>query len=144
MVFISMERAARLIRKNKYSRDIFTDDDLARGLWPAAVGKAIARHTCKVAVVRETLVVEVEDSIWQRQLRPLSSQIVSRMQKLMGAVSIEKIEFRVAVPRRQMQREEALRPLDFGLPESTSDEADQILDPVLKKVYRLSRKRATA
>jgi hypothetical protein len=37
-----MERAARLIRKNKLSNEIFTDEDLNRAVWPAAVGKAIA------------------------------------------------------------------------------------------------------
>ena len=132
-----MERAARLFKNNKYSRQIIGDEDIVRGLWPAAVGKAIARHTGKMTVVRNTLVVEVEDAIWQKQLFCLSRQIVDRVQKLMGSTSIAEIEFRIGVPRRQPQRAESIHP--FSL-----DGADGIQDPVLKKVYRLSRKRATA
>jgi hypothetical protein len=41
-----------------------------------------------------------------------------------------------------MQREEAVQPSSASGP--LYDEADRILDPVLKKVYRNSRKRATA
>jgi len=132
-----MERAARLFKNNKYSRQIIGDEDIVRGLWPAAVGKAIARHTGKMTVVRNTLVVEVEDAIWQKQLFCLSRQIVDRVQKLMGSTSIAEIEFRIGVPRRQPQRAESIH--TFSL-----DGADGIQDPVLKKVYRLSRKRATA
>ena len=132
-----MERAARLFKNNKYSRQIIGDEDIVRGLWPAAVGKAIARHTGKMTVVRNTLVVEVEDAIWQKQLFCLSRQIVDRVQKLMGSTSIAEIEFRIGIPRRQPQRAESIHP--FSL-----DGAEGIQDPVLKKVYRLSRKRATA
>jgi len=139
-----MERSARLIRNWKYSRQIFTDEQILEGLWPAAVGKAIARHTSKLKLVRETLVVEVEDVTWQRQLFPLSSQIVSRIRQLMGNSAVERIEFRVGVPRRQMQREETSYRPNEQPTLSCPDEADQIVDPVLKKLYRLSRKRASA
>src|ERR1700761_8034833 len=74
---LHMERAARLIKKNKYSRQMITDEDIVRGLWPAAVGPAIARHTCKLKIVRNTLVVEVEDATWQKQLSRLSHQVAA-------------------------------------------------------------------
>ena len=138
-----MERAARLVKKNKYSSKIFTDDDIARAIWPAAVGKAIAAHTARVKLVRSTLVVEVEDAIWQRQLFPLSAQILGRLHTVMGSAAIQDIEFRVAVPRRQPMRAEARE--STPVPQSAfADEADAIQDPVLKKVFRLSRKKATA
>ena len=54
-----MERAARLFRNNKYSRQILSDDDIVRGIWRAAVGRSIARHTSNLKVVRAKLVVEV-------------------------------------------------------------------------------------
>ena len=136
-----MERAVRLIKKNKFSRQIINDDDIVRGLWPTAVGKAIARHTGKMMMVRSTLVVEVEDAIWQRQLFCLSKQILDQVQKLMGSTSIQEIEFRIGIPRRQPQRAEALHPFTL---QHSSDGVDGIQDAVLKKVYRLSRKRATA
>ena len=101
-----MERAARLIKNSKLSRQVLTEDDLARAVWPAAVGKAIAAHTIRIKLVRSTLVVEVEDAIWQRQLHHLSAQILQRLRKLTGGESIQDIEFRIAIPRRLPQRVE--------------------------------------
>jgi predicted nucleic acid-binding Zn ribbon protein len=137
-----MERAARLIKKDRHSQQIIGENDIVRGIWPSAVGKAIARHTVRLKMVRTTLVVEVEDALWQKQLYPLSAQIVQRLQKLLGNTGIQEIEFRVAIMKRQMQREESVSPASAD--SHLYDEADQILDPVLKKVYRNSRKRATA
>ncbi len=138
-----MERAALLLKQNKYSRQILSDDDLVRGIWPLAVGKTIARHTGRISVVRSKLVVEVEDAIWQRQLHALSRQIVDRIQKTMGSTLLNDIEFRIGIPRRQMHREESPRNC-LQVAVYDVDEADAIQDPVLKKVYRISRKRATA
>jgi predicted nucleic acid-binding Zn ribbon protein len=102
-----MERAARLIKNSKVSRQVLTEDDLARALWPAAVGKAIAAHTSRIKLVRATLLVEVEDAMWQQQLYRLSSQILDRLRKLTGSDSIKEIEFRIAIPRREPQRIES-------------------------------------
>ena len=137
-----MERAARLVNKQKFSRTILAESDLVRGIWPRAVGPAIARHTIRIDVVRNTLVVEVEDAIWQRQLFGLSGQIVERVQQCMGSPEIQQIEFRVGVPKREPQRSLLLR-TEAG-PARAGDESDSIPDPVLKKVYQLSRKRSTA
>lgn len=138
-----MERVARLIKNSRISQGIFTDDDLASAIWPAAVGKAVAAHTGRVKMVRTTLLVEVEDEIWRKQLYPLTSQILARIRKLTGSEVIQDIEFRVAVPRRQPQRAGAP---DGGLGDgrSSADEADEIRDPVLRRVYKMSRKKATA
>jgi hypothetical protein len=63
-----MERAARVINSSKVTSKILTDDELIRGIWPSAVGKVIASHTSRLRVVRTTLVVEVADATWQKQL----------------------------------------------------------------------------
>jgi hypothetical protein len=145
---VCMERAARLIKNNKYASRIVGDEDLARGLWRSTVGKTIARHTGRITLVRSTLVVEVEDATWQRQLHSLSLQIVNRLQRLMGSTVVSDIEFRIGVPRREPQRAESPRHGLFGGPQESigvpADEAECIQDPVLKKIYRISRKRATA
>jgi hypothetical protein len=132
-----MERAAKLIRKNPYSKKVLTDEEYARAIWPAAVGKAVAAHTSRVRLVRHKLVVEVEDVVWQRQLFPLTAQIVARLRQVTNSDLVEDLEFRVAIPRRQATRVESLEKVN-------ADEAESIQDPVLKKVYRLSRKKATA
>ncbi len=138
-----MERAARLIKNNKLSKKIFSDDDLARAVWPSAVGEKIAVHTSGIKLVRSKLVVEVADAIWQRQLFPLTSQILDRLHRAIGSSNtITDIEFRIAIPRRTPQRAQSLDSKVINTP--LADEAEAIRDPVLKKVYRLSRKKATA
>jgi hypothetical protein len=139
-----MERAAHLIQKNKLSKKVFSEEDLTRAVWPAAVGKAIAAHTSRLTLVRSTLVVEVEDAIWQRQLFTLRGQILGRLQRVTGSTTlVEDLEFRIALKRRQPQRAETRQSpaTQTALP---YDDADSIQDAVLKKVYRLSRKKATA
>jgi predicted nucleic acid-binding Zn ribbon protein len=136
-----MERAARLVKKNKFSSRIFTDDDIARAVWPSAVGKAIAAHSSRVKLVRDVLVVEVEDAMWQRQLFPLTSQILVRLHNVMGSDAIRDIEFRVSIPRRCAMKAET-REGAAACQGEPRDEAESIRDPVLKKVYQLSRKKA--
>jgi hypothetical protein len=137
-----MERAARLIQNNKLSKKVFSEEDLARAVWPAAVGKAIAAHTSRLTLVRQTLVVEVEDAIWQKQLFTLRGQILERLRRVTASDVVQDIEFRIAVKRRQPQRAETRESPQINI--DNGDEADSIQDAVLKKVYRLSRKKATA
>jgi hypothetical protein len=141
----AMERAARLFKNNRYAKDILGEEGLARAAWPAAVGKAASAHTSPAKLVRNKLIVSVGDAIWQRQLHALSPQIVERLRKLTGSHIVQELEFQIALPRRAPQRAEArsttLHSRDSG---SAPDEAERIADPVLQKIYRRSRKRATA
>ncbi len=134
-----MERAAKLIKNKKVSRELVTDEEILRALWPAAVGKKIADHTSRLKLVRHNLVVEVEDAIWQRQLYGLSRQIIDRIQKLTGSDAVQEVEFRIGIPRREPQRAENREASASSRPE---DEADGIQDPIMRRLYRLSRKKA--
>lgn len=147
-----MERAARVIRKAKQSRSLLTDDQTLAAVWPTAVGRAIANHTSHVRLVRTTLVVDVEDAMWQRQLRSLERQIIERVKVLIPDLDMADMEFRVAVPRREAQR--AATVSGASIPKAAAatplfattsrDEADSIQDPGLKKVFEFSRRKATA
>jgi hypothetical protein len=134
-----MERAGRLIGQLNRASQVMTNDELARAAWPLAVGKRIARYTAAVALVRKTLVVEVEDMVWQRQLNALRHQIVRNLVDVVGHGIVEDLELRPMRPRRMPQRAEvANRPVEGY------DEADAIADPSLRRVYKISRKKATA
>ena len=141
-----MERASRVLRKASRAKSILDDTQTLEAVWPVAVGQAIARHVFRLRLVRKTLVVEVEDAVWQRQLRALDRQILDRLNLLLPDMAITEMEFRVGVPRRQVQRAEsasgAANSLAFG--QNRDYEAEQIKDPVLKKVYQLSRRKAPA
>lgn len=131
-----MERAGRVLSKLSISQDASVPEQMARSAWPQAVGKKIAAHTGHVRLVRSTLIVEVEDAIWQRQLHTLRGQILTKLWSMIGRASVTDLEFRIAVPRVRPQRVE-----EFAL---SADEADSIQDPVLRRVYRKARKQATA
>jgi len=143
---LAMERAARVFRNAKQSRSLLTDDQVLSAVWPAAVGKAIAAHTSRLRVVRTILVIEVEDAIWQRQLRTLEKQILDRVRLFTPDLALAGVEVRIGVPRREPQKataptSSACEPL-FTAP--FNDEADRIQDPVLKKVFQISRRKASA
>jgi predicted nucleic acid-binding Zn ribbon protein len=132
-----MERAGKSLAKLKLS-DAISQDDLARAAWPAAVGKRIGAHATAKALVRGSLIVEVEDGIWQKQLFYLRFQILAKLQEFVGAGVITDVEFRIATPRRPPQPAlslNAAKPLD---------EADGISDPGLRMIYKQARKKASA
>ncbi len=122
-----MERAGRLIGKLKLEVD---DPELrARAAWSVAAGKKIARHTRATALVRGSLVVEVEDQIWQRQLKTLSGFLVRNLERTLGEALVRDIDFRPMPKRREPQMAERARG------------SEDVLDPVLDMLYRQSRKR---
>ena len=101
------------------------------------MGERLALRTKPVALVRDRLVIEVEDAVWQRQLFTLRSQIMQRLENAAGRRIVEQLEFRVAVPKRQPPA----RAESLGAPR---DEADGIKDAYLRNIYKASRKKATA
>jgi hypothetical protein len=145
-----MEPASRLIRGLRIPGDVMSAEQLACAAWPAAVGKKVAAHTRAVRMVRSRLVVEVEDAIWQRQLFALSRHILSNLERGLGPGLVEDLEFRVvhkeALRRREPQRAE--RAMPSGSFDDAAgiapDDADGIADPVLRGIYKASRKKAQA
>lgn len=133
-----MERAGRSLGKLKLSDKISTDE-LARSCWAVGVGKRIAAHSVAVGLVRGRLVVEVEDAVWQKQLFQLRHQILRRLKEVIGDDLIQDVEFRVAMERRPPQQAQVRTSHGAG-----ADEADRIEDPILRMVYRESRKKASA
>ena len=133
-----MERVSQLIRGLRLPGDMISPEELACACWPQAVGKKIASHTRAVRLVRTRLMVEVEDQLWQRNLFGMSNQILRNLGKHLGAGVVDDVEFRV-VPRRRGP--EVAR---VAFPAKAVDEADTISDPVLRSIYRASRKKAQA
>jgi predicted nucleic acid-binding Zn ribbon protein len=133
-----MERAGRLIGKLAVPKGTVSVEDLACAAWPAAVGRKVAARTRAARMVRSTLIVEVEDSLWQRQLFVLTRQILSNLARSLGPGLVEDLEFRVVPPRREPQRARQ------SMAEGAGDEADGIADPVLRSIYKAARKKSLA
>src|SRR5215471_961703 len=136
-----MERASKLIRQLSISGDIITPEQMALAVWPEAVGKRIASHTRAAKLVRTRLVVEVEDITWQRQLFALTPFIVRNLAKSLGEGLVDDLEFRVLPRRREPMRADHSTGAAMPL---FADDADGIQDPVLRDIYKRSRKRALA
>jgi predicted nucleic acid-binding Zn ribbon protein len=116
---------------------MITPEEMALAAWPDAVGKRIASHTRAAKLVRTRLVVEVEDATWQRNLWSLSGQILRNLQKALGPEMVDDVEFRIIPRRRDPEIARASMP-------ALIDDADAIDDPILRDLYKLSRKKAQA
>ena len=98
----TMERASKLIRR--LSGDVITPEQLCCAAWPEAVGKKISAHTRPAKLVRNRLVVEVEDHTWQRQLFALTPHILNNLEKTLGRGLVEDLEFRIVAGDLQSER----------------------------------------
>jgi predicted nucleic acid-binding Zn ribbon protein len=126
-----MQRAGKLIGKLKMSRDSGDSEARAIAAWRVAAGKKIAEHTRATAIVRTSLIVEVEDQVWQRQLNTLRHFLIRNLTEVLGEQLITEIDFRPMPRRIRPQRAEAARP-------------GAIEDPVLDLLYRQSKNRNSA
>ncbi len=115
-------------------------EELAIAAWPVAVGKRIAFHSTARCLVRDRLVVEVDDGVWKSQLFQLRLQILENLVEIIGPDLVRDVEFRIAPPRRPAG---AAAVLKSDRTEST-DDADSIRDPVLRQIYKEQRKKASA
>jgi hypothetical protein len=135
--FVRMERVAKSLARLKLSDSISTED-LARAAWPAAVGKRIASKSTAKSLVRNSLIVEVEDAVWRTNLFQLRFQILGKLSEVLGSGIVQDLEFRVPTTRRPPQP--ALRLNE----KQSTDEADGIHDPGMRIVYKQARKKASA
>ncbi len=125
-----MERAGKTVAR-LLVRPGVPAEDVAKAAWPAAVGRRIAEYARAVALVRDKLVVEVDDGVWQRQLWQMRTPILAKLQGLLGTNLVNDLEFRIAVPRRPPAR-------------SASHSAGEIEDPVLRRNYLASERRSVS
>ncbi|HUA18703.1 MAG TPA: DUF721 domain-containing protein [Bryobacteraceae bacterium] len=122
--------------------DAVSLEELARAAWPAAVGERIAAHAAPRSLVRGSLIVDVADAVWQKQLFHLRGQVLARLKQVLGDGIITDVEFRIAASRRPPQVAQSLNAT--APPVESMDEADRIQDPVLRIVYKRARKKASA
>jgi hypothetical protein len=128
-----MQRAGRLIGKLNMFPDPADAQARAIAAWKVAAGKKIAEHTRAASVVRNSLIVEVEDLVWQRQLNTLRHYLIRNLVDVLGNASITDIDFRPMRPSRKPPQ-----------PATTRPSQSQIEDPVLDLIYRQSKHRNTA
>jgi hypothetical protein len=140
--YLHMDQASRIIAQWTGVSDVISHERIACAAWKRAVGKKIALRTRALKLVRTTLVVEVEDELWKKNLWSLRYQILRNLEKALGPEIVDAIELRVMPQAIGARREsEARLALDVPL-DSSGDEADAITDPGLRRIYRASRRRS--
>jgi Dna[CI] antecedent, DciA len=138
-----MDHAGRLIGKMNLPSGLHDPEQRARAAWPRAAGKVVASHTRVRSLVRGTLIVEVEDYIWQRQLSTLGQCLVRNLEKELGEPLVAGIDFRPMrpmPPRREPQSATSARrePNQIG-GQIRGQIPSQIKDPVLALLYERSK-----
>jgi hypothetical protein len=123
-----MQRAGSLIRKLKLPAGSDNPENRARAAWKLAAGPKIERHTLAASLVRGTLIIEVGDMIWQRQLYALRHFLLRNLAEILGEPLVTDLDFRPMLKRRAPQTAESARP-------------DGIADPVMSLLYQQSKKR---
>jgi Dna[CI] antecedent, DciA len=139
----TMDQASRIIARFAGADGLISEERIACAAWKRAVGRKIAVHTRALKLVRNTLVVEVEDDIWRQNLWSLRHQILRNVAKAIGPEIVTDLEFRVMPPRFGPGREAGESPV-IGLFSEPLDEADAIEDPGLRRIYKASRRREIA
>ena len=130
-----MQRAGSLLGKLKLPAGSDSPEQRARAAWSLAAGDKIGKRTLAAALVRGTLVVEVSDIVWQRQLNTLRHFLLNNLETVLGERLITEIDFRPMPARRQPQRAEAAQT-------AFNKRTDGIDDPVMAMLYRQSELRA--
>jgi len=130
-----MQRAGTLIGKLKLPPGMADPETRARAVWALAVGKRILRYTRATMLVRDKLVVEVEDMVWQRQLATMRPLLVHNLNQALGEALVADIDFRHTPARIKPRMAESARP------KAIHDEADAIADPVMRMLYKRSAQR---
>ncbi len=131
-----MDPTAKLLNDHGPLRNLESLDQKLRRCWKSAVGATIANHSRVIQMRGTTLHIGVDDAVWKSQLEQMHSHVLERIRSTSGTGLIERVAFRVAPPR--------IRPQVAQTPLLRADEADGIEDPLLRRIYKESRRKAQA
>jgi hypothetical protein len=126
-----MQRAATVLAKLRSPG--LSMEDLACAAWKKAVGSRLASRTRAARLVRSTLVIQVEDAVWQQQLFALTPHLLINLGRILGPEAVTQLVFEVGLPRIAPGSAQTLSGAE------SADEADGIQDAVMRRVYRESR-----
>jgi len=121
-------------------------ESAAKVAWIRAVGEGLRRHAVPVRLAGNTLVVVVADAAWRTQLQAMSSELLARVNRVLGRDLIKFIEFRVdpnslesvrSEARHINQAESAERSLN-SVPIEVMAAAESIQDESLRQHFLLA------
>lgn len=109
----------------------------AKIAWRRIAGEGLRDHAVPSRLQEKTLTVAVADAIWQKQLQPMSAELIFRINKLLRQKVVERIEFRIdprGLSSFSMQRRSTPR-VSEPLPTTIVSSAAGIADPELRERF---------
>jgi hypothetical protein len=111
--------------------------------WNHVAGEGLRRQTVPICLRQHRLIVAVADAIWKRQLASMSSQLLFRLNSLLGRDVVTFIEFQIdpgaiqsAKDRRQTEQEGPRKPeREMPIPFELVSAAAAIHDSRLRRAF---------
>jgi hypothetical protein len=76
--------------------------------WRRVAGDGLRTQAVPFRLYRKTLIVAVMDVTWQKQLEPMSGQLLFRLNSLLGQAVVTYIEFRIDPKTVRAERDRAM------------------------------------
>ena len=105
------------------------------GAWKHAVGETLSARARAESLRDQTLVVAVEDKVWQRQLEQMRDQFLFRLNKVLGKRVVKALEFRIAPEKFAVAKPVAEKTTTRPIPIELVSAAASIEDPGLRKAF---------
>jgi predicted nucleic acid-binding Zn ribbon protein len=106
--------------------------------WKHAVGEGLQKHAVPKKLDGNVLIVEVRDSIWQKQLGTMKEQLLFRVNSILGQAIVKEIELRVnprAVRVARPKNVESSEVADNEVPFELLSAASGIQDKELRRKF---------
>jgi len=122
-------------------------EQAAFAAWDRAVGEAIAMNCVPFRLHDKRLIVLTASPIWKAQLQKMTSEIIFKIDRLLGAPLVTYIEYRVdpkpVAAHHQRRGEVRFEHLEEMVQQLTSD-AEKIADPELRRVFLCAASKSLA
>jgi hypothetical protein len=106
--------------------------------WKHAAGDGLKEHAIPLKLENRTLTVAVADAIWKKQLTSMRSELLFRINSILGQPVVGALEFlidsRLAQPRVEQSKEKD-QPLDNEVPLELWSAANAIHDKELRRSF---------
>ena len=114
-----------------------TNEIAAKIAWRRVSGEGLRDHAVPRWLQEKTLVVAVADAAWQKQLQPMSAELIFRLNKLLRRNVVGRIEFRIdprALVRATAKHRSSPR-VRVPLPSTVISSAAEIQDSELRERF---------
>ena len=103
--------------------------------WPEIAGEMLRDRTHAVGYADRTLIVEVQDATWKRNLEYLAPQMLAKLNQNLRGPKVDLIDFRVAKPASRRKRNAHEAAAMSNVPRKLTVAAESIGDTALRENF---------